>query len=540
MMRRRAVILLSVLVLVTLSALVGSTLMLQAIAVRGAADRELGQAQSRAIAWSAVQAVMADLASGRDALLLGEPPMVDAEGVLFEVPDGAQGVYRLLPMGGRLLVPESAKLDINAASEEMLARMPGVGESLAAEIVARREASPISSVDDLVGINGVTLSSVYGGGRAGDGFEGAAPPLAELLTVFSFDPQVQCGIGREESRGRTRVYIGGEWSEELGEAVNERFGDGSAAALKMVFDAGIELGKPSDLARLLRDRGLPIEFAAQVLDVFTTTEGEYAFGRVDLNTASADVLASLPGLDEDSAAAIVDARERVDPADRMSVTWPVEQELIGIDAFIEAVDWLTVRSTQWRVVIEAGLRTTARTAGEDFGAGAAFDPSLVPEDLTADEFGVAIEQETDEPDLRDRVVYEAVIDVSAERPRLAWFAEITGRSFMLEAEAARGDSDDADGGVGREGELPFDGPGDESGDEVPPGRSGYVDGPATGIGRGSLVDRTGFGDVTSGDPPDMGGTASEASSSSGDTGGASSGSVGGRIGRWRAGRSTKE
>jgi len=49
-----------------------------------------------------------------------------------------------------------AKLNVNTASAEALSRLPGIGATLAARIVAYREThGPFSSVDDLTAVSGV-------------------------------------------------------------------------------------------------------------------------------------------------------------------------------------------------------------------------------------------------------------------------------------------------------------------------------------------------------------------------------------------------
>ena len=53
-------------------------------------------------------------------------------------------------------MPELAPLDLNAASEEELAELPGIGEALAARIVAyRAENGPFETPEDLMKVSGI-------------------------------------------------------------------------------------------------------------------------------------------------------------------------------------------------------------------------------------------------------------------------------------------------------------------------------------------------------------------------------------------------
>lgn len=52
-------------------------------------------------------------------------------------------------------VESSGKVDVNAASAEELASLPGIGASKAAAIIAEREKKPFASVDDLERVRGI-------------------------------------------------------------------------------------------------------------------------------------------------------------------------------------------------------------------------------------------------------------------------------------------------------------------------------------------------------------------------------------------------
>jgi hypothetical protein len=100
-------------------------------------------------------------------------------------------------------------------------------------------------------------------------------------------------------------------------------------------------------------------------------------------------------------------RGRLEAEALRSVAWPAAEGVLTPEQFREAVDYLTTRSMQWRVRVEAGFETA--------------------------EEGPAVFLAEDAPKLRDRIVLEAVIDVSSERARVAYLREIT----MLDAARRR-------------------------------------------------------------------------------------------------------
>ncbi len=58
------------------------------------------------------------------------------------------------------VVESSGKVDVNSASAEELASLPGIGASKAAAIIAEREKKPFSSVDDLERVRGIGARTV--------------------------------------------------------------------------------------------------------------------------------------------------------------------------------------------------------------------------------------------------------------------------------------------------------------------------------------------------------------------------------------------
>ncbi|HRQ72316.1 MAG TPA: helix-hairpin-helix domain-containing protein [Phycisphaerales bacterium] len=391
---RRGTVVFAVLVVITLGALAAATVLVSADASIAEAEVTVTRAQTRALAWSGVQVVMAELSSQRDALLDGRSPRITEEWELFTDEAGRRWMVRLVDLGGAgglPIVSESGKLDLNTATEAMLALLPGVGESLAKRIVEARAERPLASVDELLSIDGFTPEMLYGedAGASGEAFAGevASLPLADVVTVFSFDPNVQSGAGDDplRHRGRKRVNLNQAWSDSLRGALVERFGEGVAQAVEQIMKNGTEFKSESDFVRVMRFFQVPPADWAEALDALCTSDDDYLLGRVDLSTAPAEALACVPGIDAAMAEEIVAARERLDEEARKSVAWPAAEGIVPEAEFQEAVPWLTTRAMQWRVRVGPG----------------------------------------DAPPLAQRMVLEAVIDVSSQRPRVAYLRDVT-------------------------------------------------------------------------------------------------------------------
>lgn len=404
--------LLVVLVVVAISAMIGASSLSLSDAQAGSASRALRAAQARAAAWSGVQAVMAQLAAQRDSLLRGEVPRV-ATGANIGRASAAEGGRRLVyrVVGEGRLVSESARLDVNTATADILAKVPGLNESTARAIVAARGDGPLTSLLDLLRVPGITAEMLMGRGAAvaagsrpssaevpnGDG-EGEG--LSAWLTVYSFDPNVQAGAGTPGGRewtGQPRIRPVRN-SEAFERAVRLRLPAAAADVLLARTQAGSPIGSSAELLSALGT--LTPAHTAAILDAITFTDDPYLIGRVDLNLAPAEVLACLPGLDQARAETIVARRARLDDASRSTPYWPVLEGILTPEEFRGLADRVTCRSLQWRVRVEAGWLPAPGAGGD-----------------VADPDGV-------EP-LGDRVALEAVVDVAGARPRIAYLRDVT-------------------------------------------------------------------------------------------------------------------
>jgi hypothetical protein len=100
---------------------------------------------------------------------------------------------------------------------------------------------------------------------------------------------------------------------------------------------------------------------ASLLDVVTVNQQTTLPGLVNVNTAPAEVLAALPGMDEEIAQSIDEYRTQ-GGNDFSSVVWLLDVEAVGQARFLQLLPSITARSFQYRVdaVGVAGARNVFR------------------------------------------------------------------------------------------------------------------------------------------------------------------------------------
>ncbi len=212
-MKHRGIVLLASLAVLSIGVLAATAVIMAASSGMDATSASAGRAQGRAAAWSGVQAVLEELVSQREDLLLGADPVLSDGGEVQSTGDfggesGPRLVYRLLPLDDqRVWRSESALLDLNTASEAMIARLPGMTVERAKTIAGGRGEHGYGSVAEALAASAperVPEESFDSPDDApGSGPEGAGRPpgAGTWATVFSFDPNVQAGGGGAPGEG---------------------------------------------------------------------------------------------------------------------------------------------------------------------------------------------------------------------------------------------------------------------------------------------------------------------------------------------------
>lgn len=435
MIRRRGSMLLGVMLVVVLATLIAATATHRASANADLARVSLREGESRSLLRSGVRVYLSEFASSRDDLLRsgivfegalrsgpGVSPLALSDALVVSEVGGRRGIVRLLPWpSGVLAQPESAKLDLNRITREILLSLPEMTEAVADAILLRRGQRPFESVEELLLVDGVDLFHLYGdltdwADRYGPLNERESPvvatglvgrtPWADLLTVFAAEPNVQSGLGGagDDGVGEPRLFLGGD-SLEGADLV------GLIGATELLPDELERLrGVASETQlydRLIRQ--IAVERWGVILDAATASPDPYLVGRVDLCNAPLEVLSALPGVDESAAAELIRTRAMMSGQDLLDVTWPVRLDVLTPEQFRLALPWLATRTMQYRVLIEAGFESWSD--GPRSG------------DLSSTE-------------LDQRVVAEMVIDVSGEVPRVAYLRDVTWLAESLKLHAS--------------------------------------------------------------------------------------------------------
>jgi DNA uptake protein ComE-like DNA-binding protein len=85
-----------------------------------------------------------------------------------------------------------------------------------------------------------------------------------------------------------------------------------------------------------------------LLDRFTVTDEENQPGLINVNTASAQILQTVPGITAALAESIVSTRRLLDSTRRKSIAWLYQENLVDADLFKKLAPYVTARSFQFR------------------------------------------------------------------------------------------------------------------------------------------------------------------------------------------------
>jgi type II secretory pathway component PulK len=183
--------------------------------------------------------------------------------------------------------------------------------------------------------------------------------LDQYFTVFSRDPNLS-------NAGQPRCNLNDTNAPLPASNLPASFSN-YVAALRT---ANLQLQHPSDALEATvtatDEKGVQVEIASGVtkenlptlLDQFTTEKKDFDAGLVNVNTASATVLATLPGIDMPLAESIVATRQDLSPESRATIAWLYQEGVVDADKFKEIAPSLTARGYQFHFnVIGYGMRS---------------------------------------------------------------------------------------------------------------------------------------------------------------------------------------
>ena len=406
---RRGFTLIAVLLVIGASTLAVTIFLKWSSAEIAIASASAERSRSRLLVDSGIAIVLSELRAQREVILEGRRPEIERTYVVHEGPV-VSSIIRLLSIGPEQepLAPVGGLLDLNRATSEQLQATGALTQDQADRIIETRSTMSggrYRSLEDLLSITSddgtfiVTPEMMYGpledlrparevlaleedrGERAlrAIGITRTSR-LSDLLTVHSFEPLLQ----RE---GTWRIDISVPYSEELGLRFDRTFGEGAGEALRRIKTA-VDLKDDVTLGAVVA-QVVDIADQASTLDTLTA-EGRWASGRIDINTAPLEVLRTLPGLDSESAAALVDARDSLGSSALAGITWPRDQKLITPSTMYGLYGRITNRTWLWKLRFAAGT-------------------------VPSDDIDSALE---------NPVLVELVVDLSGPRPRLASLRDI--------------------------------------------------------------------------------------------------------------------
>ncbi|MCW5768930.1 MAG: hypothetical protein KIT19_09615 [Phycisphaeraceae bacterium] len=384
---KRAIALLSVLLVIVLGALTAMIALDQSAATASGASGSLLRREARAAAWSGVLGVMAELEAQQTDLIEGSDPDLTEQWTIYA--DGSiTARVRIEPIGSGngsapsdLAQSEAAKLNLNVATAPMLARLSGLGDERAQSIRSLAARGGLTSIEDLrlVGIDPRDEAGAIGG-----------VSLESLATAYSLDPDLGIGVGDRATSGRKRA----RWDPAAG-AFDRRVASDNAVteAVERLTGANVDLSSAHDVARALDRLNIsPSVWAALWDELAFGEQGAGREGLVDISRAPEAVLGCIPGF-EGRAKEIHEAARRLGSDRTRSPTWPLDARLVSSSDMARALPWITTRTLHWRVII-VGEITRASSSN-------------------------------DEPIVLSRAALDAIIDCSGDRVRVSYLRDVT-------------------------------------------------------------------------------------------------------------------
>ena len=273
------------------------------------------------------------------------------------------------------LVDEASKLNLNTATLDMLEALPFMTSDLAASILNWRTNSaaitaggaeleygmlnppyhcknaPFETIDELKLVIGATTDILYGADINLNGIldanennqntlqtvanldGGLNAGILEYVTVYSREPNTQLD-------GTPRINISARGQAGLRTVLQNALSADRATQILQ------QLGRNATFTSVLQfyiSSGMTADEFAKVSDALTVSADPYIQGLVNVNTASATVLACLPGIGVNNAQTLVTYRQ-THPDQLATVAWVAQA--LGNDGATQAGPYITAKSYQ--------------------------------------------------------------------------------------------------------------------------------------------------------------------------------------------------
>ncbi len=205
---------------------------------------------------------------------------------------------------------ECAKLNLNTATEEMLAKLPGMTPEIVDGILDWRDGDdeprpegaeqdyyatlnpryacanrPFLTVEELLLVKGVTPELMYGT-QEQTSVEQETPRLADLVTIYSLDRDV-------DAQGQARLNINSASEEQLKERLGDVLED---QAIQAIIQYREQSGEFKSVGHLWNVPGMDREKMKQVVDRVTVRGGEQTAESVEPGGPQEPQLPQLPEL----------------------------------------------------------------------------------------------------------------------------------------------------------------------------------------------------------------------------------------------------
>jgi len=282
------------------------------------------------------------------------------------------------------LTDEASKLNLNTATLEMLEALPGMTTALAAAIVDWRDTdaeltqegaeseyylllepsynckdSRFETIEELRLVAGADWEILTGEDTNRNGIldpnenDGEIslpydnrngilePGILEYVTVYSREPNT-------DSEGEDRINIKEDLEDQLAQLLQETFGEDRAE--EIVEAAGFNVLSVESVLEYFISSQMTLDEFSQIADKLTVSGGSLSEGAVNVNTASAAVLACIPGIGDEYASQLTAYRQgKTDELD--TIAWVAE--ILDDESASQAGPYLTVKSYQFTADVVA-------------------------------------------------------------------------------------------------------------------------------------------------------------------------------------------